>query len=76
MKVPTRIELQHMQLQAMLKEHDIPDSELMYCGEREYTTEYSAHPEYHGQIMHWYLIAGEHEVPVCDIASIDRVDDQ
>ena len=31
----------------------------MYCGEREYTTEYAAHPEYHGQLMHWYLIAGE-----------------
>ena len=47
----------------------------MYCGEREYTTEYSAHPEYHGQIMHWYIIAGEHEVPVCDILSVDRVDE-
>ena len=46
----------------------------MYCGEREYTIEYQAHPEYHGHMMHWYLIAGEHEVPVCDIASIDAVD--
>lgn len=26
-------------------------------------------------IMPWYLVAGEHEVPVCDIASVDRVDD-
>ena len=76
MNVPTQVELQHMQLQAMLKEHDIPESELMYCGEREYTTEYAAHPEYHGQMMHCYLIAGEHEVPVCDIQSVDRVDDQ
>jgi len=75
MKVPTQIELQHMQLQAMLKENDIPESELMYCGEREYTHEYQAHPEYHGQMMHWYIIAGEHEVPVCDILSVDRVDD-
>jgi hypothetical protein len=25
--------------------------------------------------MPWYLIANEHEVPVCDIASIDAVDD-
>tara|TARA_X000001036_G_scaffold431812_1_gene466720 strand:- start:2583 stop:2810 length:228 start_codon:yes stop_codon:yes gene_type:complete len=75
MKVPTQVELQHMQLQAMLKEHCIPESELLYCGEREYTTEYVAHPEYHGQMMHWYIIGGEHEVPVCDIESVDAVDD-
>ena len=36
MKVPSKVELQHMQLQAMLKEHCIPESELLYCGEREY----------------------------------------
>jgi len=76
MKVPTQPELTHLQLQAMLRDHDIPPSELMYCGEREYTTEYVAHPEYHGMIMPFYLVAGEHEVPVCDIASVDRVDDQ
>ena len=75
MKVPTQVELQHMQLQARLKEHCIPESELLYCGEREYTTEYVAHPEYHGQMMHWYIIGGEHEVPVCDIESVDAVDD-
>jgi len=76
MKVPTQYELTHLQLQAMLRDHDIPPSELMYCGEREYTTEYVAHPEYHGMIMPFYLVAGEHEVPVCDIASVDRVDDE
>ena len=75
MKVPTKVELQHMQLQAMLKEHCITENELLYCGEREYTTEYVAHPEYHGQLMHWYMIGGEHEVPVCDIESVDAVDD-
>ena len=48
----------------------------MYCGDREYTTEYAAHPEYHGQMMPFYLVAGEHEVPVCDIASVDRVDEE
>jgi len=76
MKVPTKVELQHMQLQAILKEHSIPESELLYCGEREYTTEYPAHPEYHGQLMHWYIIGGEHEVPVCDIESVDSIDDE
>ena len=75
MKVPTQPELTHMQLQAMLRENDIHESELVYCGEREYTTEYAAHPEYHGQFMHWYIIGGEHEVPVCDIASVNQVDE-
>ena len=74
MKVPTKPELTHLQLQSMMRDHNIPKSEIMYCGEREYTIEYQAHPEYHGHMMHWYLIAGEHEVPVCDIASIDAVD--
>ena len=74
MKVPDRVELQHMQLQAMLRENNIHESELMYCGKREYTTEYAAHPEYHGQLMHWYIIGGEHEVPVCDIESVDQID--
>jgi hypothetical protein len=75
MKVPRPCDLTHMQLQAMLRENDIHESELVYCGEREYTTEYAAHPEYHGQIMHWYIIGGEHEVPVCDIESVNQVDE-
>ena len=75
MKVPTQYELTHLQLQAMLRDNDIPDSELMYLGDRVYPEDYQAHPEYHGQVMPWYLVGGEHEVPVCDIASVDRVDD-
>ena len=75
MKVPTQPELTHLQLQAMLKEHDIPESEMKYLGERVYPENYKAHPEYHGQIMPWYLIGGEHEVPVCDIQSVDRADE-
>ena len=75
MKVPTKYELQHLQLQAMLRDHDIPESEVKYLGEFEYTEEYQAHPELHGYMMHWYRIANEHEVPVCDIESVDRVDD-
>jgi hypothetical protein len=74
MKVPDQIELQHMQLQAMLRDNSIHESELLYCGKREYTTEYAAHPEYHGQLMHWYIIGGEHEVPVCDIESVDQIE--
>jgi hypothetical protein len=49
---------------------------LKYIGERVYPENFQAHPEYHGMMMHWYLIAGEHEVPVCDIGSVDCVDDE
>ena len=76
MKVPTKFELTHLQLQAMLREHSIPEDQMKYLGEREYTAEFKAHPEYHGQVMPWYLIGGEHEVPVCDIQEIDRVDNE
>ena len=76
MKVPTQPELTHLQLQAMLRDHAIPKEQLKYLGEREYTTDFRAHPEYHGQVMPWYLINNEHEVPVCDIGSIDAVDDE
>lgn len=62
MKVPTQIELKHLQLQAMLKENSFPDNELMYLGERN------------GE--HYYLIGGEHEVPVSAIESVDQVDNQ
>jgi len=48
---------------------------MKYLGEREYTTEFKAHPEYHGKTMPWYLIGGEYEVPVCDIQDIDSVGD-
>ena len=54
-------ELTHMQLQAMLRENRVPSSELMYLGDRE------------GE--HWYLIGGEHEVPVSQIIDVDPVDE-
>ena len=76
MKVPAHPELIHLQLQAMLREHNIPETEVKYLGDRVYPEDYQAHPEYHGQVMPWYLIANEHEVPVCDIGSIDLVDDE
>ena len=75
MRVPTQYELTHLQLQAMLRDHDIPKSEIEYIGDRCYTTKYTAHPEYHGMSMPFYIIGGEHKVPVCDIQSVDRVDD-
>lgn len=60
MKVPTQTELKHLQLQAMLKENSFPEEELKYLGERD------------GE--HYYLVAGEHEVPVSAIESVDQVD--
>lgn len=62
MKVPTQAELTHMQLQAMLRENSFPSSQLLYLGQRE------------GE--HWYLVAGEHEVPVSDIVSLDQVTEE
>ena len=76
MKVPTQVKLMHLQLQAMLRDHSIPEDQMKYLGEREYTTEYSAHPEYHGKIMPWYLIGGEYEVPVCDIQDVESVENE
>ena len=46
---------------------------MKYIGEREYTKDFKGHPEYHGQVMPWYLIGGEYEVPVCDIQDIESV---
>ncbi len=54
-------ELTHMQLQAMLRENKFPSSQLLYLGERD------------GE--HYYLIGGEHEVPVSAIVDVERQDD-
>jgi hypothetical protein len=35
MKVPTQPELIHLQLQAMLRDHNIPDTEVKYLGDRD-----------------------------------------
>ncbi len=45
----------------MLRENSFPEEELKYLGERE------------GE--HWYLIAGEHEVPVSAIEDLTQVND-
>lgn len=50
----------HMQLQAMLRENSFPEEELKYLGFED------------GE--HWYLIAGEHRVPVSQLEGIDPVD--
>ena len=70
MQVPDTWMLQHMQLQAILRDNAISEDQMKYLGEKEYTSEFQAHPELHGEIMPWYLIGGEHEVPVCDIQDV------
>ena len=62
MKLPTKSELIHHKIQAAMRENVFAEDQMKYLGLRD------------GE--HWYLIAGEHEVPVCDIQSVDRVDDQ
>ena len=59
MELPDADQLKHLQIQAMLRENEFPEDELKYLGERD------------GQ--HYYLIAGEHEVPVSDIISCDQI---
>ena len=63
--MPTKTELIHHRLQAMLREHSFSDLE--YLGERE---SYKS-----GELQHWYRI-GDNEVPVDAIEQLDRVDDE
>lgn len=57
MKVPTQEELIHLKIQAAMREHHFPEDQMKYLGER------AGH--------HWYLVAGEHEVPVSDIEEFE-----
>ena len=61
--MPTKTELIHHRLQAMLREHSFNDLE--YLVERK---SYKS-----GKIEHWYKI-GEHEVPVDAISELDSED--
>jgi|TARA_B100000085_G_scaffold201281_1_gene184810 hypothetical protein len=53
--------LRHHQIQAVLRDNVIPESELKYIGEIDGS--------------HTYLIAGEHIAKVEDIIGFDQVDD-
>ena len=53
--------LRHYQIQAVLRDNVIPESELKYIGEIDGS--------------HTYLIAGEHIAKVEDIIGFDQVDD-
>jgi hypothetical protein len=62
MIVPDENELLHLKIQAAMRENNFPHNQLMYLGVREGT--------------HWYLIAGEHEVPVSMLEGFERIDDE
>ena len=62
--MPTREELLHYRLQAVMREHSFPDLE--YIGER---------PSYKtGNMVHWYRI-GKAEVPVDAITEFEAEED-
>ncbi len=50
MRVPTKEELIHHKIQAAMRENVFADDQMKYLGIRE-------------DGKHWYLIAGEYEVP-------------
>lgn len=52
-------ELSHLQLQAILRDNNIPSSQLLYLGKRDEE--------------HWYLIDGEHEVPSSFIEDVSEI---
>ncbi len=67
LNVPSKAELTHLQLQAMLREHNFPKNELFYLGEETVN----------GIKDHYYLIGGLHTVPARDIHDLEglEVDD-
>ena len=57
----SRDELLHLKIQAAMREHNIPESDIKYIGEGEGT--------------YWYRINGKHSVPVHMIDEFERVDE-
>lgn len=60
MKVPTKEELIHLKIQAAMRENYFEEDQMKYLGER------AGH--------HWYLIAGEYEVPANQIEDFEMED--
>jgi hypothetical protein len=54
-------ELTHLKIQAAMLEKYFNEDQMKYLGVRD------------GE--HWYLVAGEHEVPVSAIEEFDQVED-
>ncbi len=63
--MPTKLELLHYRLQAILRDYNMPD--LQYLGER---------PSYKtGEDVHWYRI-GNAEVPIDAITELEAEEDE
>ena len=60
LSVPSKSELIHLKIQAAMREWPIAEDQMKYLGIRD------------GE--HWYLVAGEHEVPVNQIEDFDMID--
>ena len=57
----SRDELLHLKMQAAIREHNIPETEIKYIGPGEGT--------------HWYRISDTHSVPVNMIEEFERIDE-
>jgi hypothetical protein len=57
MNVPTKSELIHLKIQAAMRENIFEEDQMKYLGIRENE--------------HWYLVGGEHEVPVTCIEEFE-----
>ena len=57
MKAPTKSDLIHYKIQAAMRENFFEEDQMKYLGVRD------------GE--HWYLVAGEHEVPVSNIEEFE-----
>ncbi len=57
MNVPSKSELVHLKIQAAMRENCFDEDQMKYLGVRD--------------DEHWYLIAGEHEVPVSAIEDFE-----
>ena len=61
MKVPSKSELMHYRIQAVMRENIFEEDQMKYLGLRD-------------DGNHWYLIAGEHEVSADQFEEIELVE--
>ena len=63
LSVPSPSDLIHFKIQAAMRENVFAEDQMKYLGLRE-------------DGKHWYLIAGEHEVPVDQLEEFEMVYDE
>ena len=62
MKVPSKSELMHYQLQALMRENTFDEEQMKYLGLRD-------------DGKHWYLVGGEHEVSVDQFEEFEMIEE-